>query len=107
MDEKNIRFMGDQIDKVSALAFVDEVMKEKGQLDGYIEFKDGLYGLMADYVVTVIDDDDSFEIKLESSDKKKNDIVFTIFKETRTVFKSADELVSPDSDEENMDFLDD
>lgn len=106
-DEKNIKFMGDQIRRQDALTFVDEVLKEKGRLNDRTVFVDGLEGLAAVYLVCISDDDDSYDVKLEPVDMKQEVIEFVIHKNTRTLYQSMGDQGSANPDEENIDFLDD
>lgn len=104
--EKNIKFMGNQIKRNDALAFVDAVLKEKGRIDDNVDFSAGLSDIANAYMIHIIDDDDSFAIKLEPLDRKMNDIEFVIDKESRTLYKSIDDQEQQTKDDENIDFLD-
>lgn len=110
MDEnigKNIKFMGNQIKRNDALEFVDAVLKEKGRLDDNVDFTAGLSGLADEYMIHVIDDDDSFAVKLEPCDDNNIDsLEFTIDKESRTIYRSMDDQGQQTKDDENIDFLD-
>lgn len=104
--EKNIKFMGNQIKRNDALTFVDAVLKEKGHLAENIDFTAGLSDLVDAYMIHIIDDDDSFAVKLEPHDEKMNAFEFTIDKESRTIYRSMDDPAQQTSDDENIDFLD-
>lgn len=104
--EKNIKFMGNQIKRNDALAFVDAVLKEKGNLDDNVDFSTGLSDIADAYLVHIIDDDDSFAVKLEPLDGKMNSIEFVIDKESRTLYRSLDDQQQQSKDDENIDFLD-
>jgi len=106
-DEKNIKYMGNQIGRQDALTFVDGVLKEKGRLNDRMVFVDGLVGLTAGFLVYIIDDDDSFDVKLEPIDKKQQVVEFVIHKDTRTLYQSMGDQGPANPDDENMDFLDD
>lgn len=106
-DEKNIKYMGNQIGRQDALTFVDGVLKEKGRLNDRMVFVDGLVGLTAGFLVYIIDDDDSFDVKLEPIDKKQQVVEFVIHKDTRTLYQSMGDQGPVNPDDENMDFLDD
>lgn len=104
--EKNIKFMGNQIKRNDTLAFVDAVLKEKGRLDDNLDFTCGLSGMSAEYMIHIIDDDDSFAVKLESLSEQKNTMEFVIDKESRTIYRSMDDQAQLAKDDENIDFLD-
>ncbi|MFA6012351.1 MAG: hypothetical protein WC799_20345 [Desulfobacteraceae bacterium] len=104
--EKNIKFMGNQIKRNDALSFVDAVLKEKGRLGENIDFAAGLSDLVDAYMIHIIDDDDSFAVKLEPYDEKMNALEFTIDKESRTIYRSMDDQAQQTRDDENIDFLD-
>lgn len=106
-DEKNIKYMGNQIGRQDALTFVDGVLKEKGRLNDRMVFVDGLAGLTAGFLVYIIDDDDSFDVKLEPIDKNQQVVEFVIHKNTRTLYQSMGDQGPVNPDDENMDFLDD
>jgi hypothetical protein len=104
--EKNIKFMGNQIKRNDALSFVDAVLKEKGCLAENIDFTTGLSDLADAYMIHIIDDDDSFAVKLEPHDETMNALEFTIDKESRTIYRSMDDHAQQTKDDENIDFLD-
>jgi len=109
MDEsigKNIKFMGNQIKRNDVLEFVDAVLKEKGRLDTNVLFTTGLSGLADEYMIHIIDDDDSFAVKLEPHDDNMDSLEFTIDKESRTIYRSMDDQGQQTKDDENIDFLD-
>lgn len=109
MDEsigKNIKFMGNQIKRNDVLEFVDAVLKEKGRLDTNVLFTAGLSGLANEYMIHIIDDDDSFAVKLEPHDDNMDSLEFTIDKESRTIYRSMDNQGQQTKDDENIDFLD-
>lgn len=104
--EKNIKFMGNQIKRNDALAFVDNVLKEKGRLDDNVDLSAGLSKIADSYMIHIIDDDDCFAVKLEPLDGKMNSIEFVIDKESRTLYRALDGQAQQTKDDENIDFLD-
>lgn len=109
MDEsigKMIKFMGNQIKRNDALELVDSVLKEKGQLDDHVDFTIGLSGLSEKYMIHIIDDDDSYAVKLEPHADYMSSLEFTIDKESRTIYRSMDDQGQQTRDDENIDFLD-
>lgn len=109
MDErigKTIKFMGNQIKRNEALEFVDDVLVKKGRLDDSVDFTNGLSGITDVYMIHIIDDDDSFAVKLEPYDNKMDMLEFAIDKESRTLYRSMDDQGQQARDDENIDFLD-
>ncbi len=108
MDEfldKNIKFMGNQKNRSETLGFIDEVLKKSVELVDNIDLCVGLENLAKDHVIHIIDDDDSFALKFESS---KDDDTFEIVidKGSRTIYRSIEDQSHQARDDENMDFLD-
>lgn len=104
--DKNIKFMGNQTKRDDALTFVDGVLKEKGRFDEGFDFTKGLSEMVVSYLVHIIDDDDSFFVKLETLDDQKNIFEFVIDKESKTVYRPMNEGNQQSAEDENIDFLD-
>lgn len=105
--EKNIKYLGDQAIKKNALAFVDEVLKEKERLNERTDLSGGLMGLATSFLVHIMDDDDSYDVKLVPFDEKQQGVEFVIHKKTRTIYQSVGDQDPVNPEDENMDFLDD
>lgn len=106
-DEKNIKFMGDQIRRNETLSFVDEVLREKGILDDHADYSCGLTGLADSFMIHIIDDDDSFVVKLESLSGQNEKNEFVIDKETRTIYRSMMTQDQHLAEDDSIDFLED
>jgi hypothetical protein len=92
---------------LETLEFVDDVIIKNGRLDDSVDFTNGLSGLADEYMIHIIDDDDSFAVKLDPHNDKMKSLEFVIDKESRTIYKSMDDQGQQTSDDENIDFLDD
>lgn len=104
--DKNIKFMGNQTKRNEALNFVDGVLKEKGRFDEQNDFTSGLKDMAASFMVHIIDDDDSFVVKLEALEDHKKYLEFVIDKESKTVYRPMNEGNPLSAEDENIDFLD-
>ncbi len=99
--------MGDQIRRNETLAFVDEVLREKGILDDHADYSCGLTELAGSFMIHIIDDDDSFVVKLESLSGQNEKNEFVIDKETRTIYRSMTAQDQHLDEDDPIDFLED
>jgi hypothetical protein len=103
---RNVKFMGNQKRRDEAVRFVNSVLAKKGNFPDFIDLTGGVDSVSDRFVFHIIDDDDSFAVKVASLTDDPTRYRFIIDKESGTIYKPMDEL-KPDQGDESVDFLDD
>ncbi|GAB6096993.1 hypothetical protein JCM14469_32470 [Desulfatiferula olefinivorans] len=104
---RNVKYIGNQVKRDASLAQIDAVLKEKGRFDDGTDLTAGLGALADDYQILISDDDDSFAVKMEPLVPGKQELNITVFKVNGTIYRSIDDSVSKKTvDDDQIDFLD-
>lgn len=104
-DEKNIKFIGNQINRDESLKFVDRILKEKEDFKEFDDLSRGLYALSDTHKIQISDDDDCFSIALESFEKIGERMEFVIGKATEAVYKVEKQTTTQKVNDDDIDFL--
>ncbi len=103
---KNVKFMGNQRHRDEMIRFVDSVLKKNGNFEDFADLSGGMDSVADSYLFHIVDDDDSFAVKVESLSGTGASLQFVIDKGTKTIYRPVDETQHTQGDE-NIDFLDD
>lgn len=105
--ESNFHFFGNQNVRDAAVEFVNKVLKEKGNFEEFADLSAGLEEITKKYRVEVTDDDDGYSVQVRSVADSNRELTFVVDRNTGTIYKQMESTdLSPEVDDEDMDFLD-
>ena len=104
--EANIKFIGNQINRDKSLQFVDKILREKVDFEGFEGLSKGLDDLTHEFKIQISDDDDSYSVAVEALANQGELLEFVIDKATETVYRVNNQQNFKKVNDEDIDFLD-
>lgn len=105
--ESNFHFIGNQNARDEAVEYIDQILKEKGNFEGFFDLTAGLEVITTDFRVEVTDDDDSYSVNIRALSGNGDILNFVIDRNTGTIYRQQEDIDEPlAEDDEDMDFLD-